>query len=72
MQIRSGVLAIYVVEESSVDLTLKSRSLNHTDMDCCDEDHSPWRLIGIYGHPEGENEHRTWRLLKGLKENDDP
>ena len=61
---RRGGLAMFWSDE--INLTLLSCSLNHMDFRVDEGDGSRWRLTGVYGHPEEENKHQTWTLMKSL------
>ncbi|XP_057246803.1 uncharacterized protein LOC130589540 [Beta vulgaris subsp. vulgaris] len=43
-------------------------SAHHVFVEICDGNNVPvWAAVGIYGWPETENKHRTWRLMQSLK-----
>uniref|UniRef100_A0A803L1E6 Endonuclease/exonuclease/phosphatase domain-containing protein n=1 Tax=Chenopodium quinoa TaxID=63459 RepID=A0A803L1E6_CHEQI len=63
-----------VVEESlcygrTLDVEIKSFSLNHNDAWVEWGSNIRWRFTGIYGHPEEENKHKTGRILENLYNN---
>jgi len=62
---RSGGLALFW--KDNVELTLKSWSSHHIDMEGLGSSCTPkWRITGIYGFPEEENKHKTWDLIASL------
>ena len=61
---RSGGLAMFWGAE--INMTLLSCSLYYMDFRVEGSNGRDWRLTGMYGHPEEENKHQTWTLLKAL------
>jgi len=62
---RSGGLAM--LWKDQLELTLKSWSSNHIDMEGTGSDSNHrWRITGIYGYPENANKHKTWELIASL------
>ena len=51
---------------SEVVVEVKSFSKHHIDAIVNFENGSFWRCTGVYGHPEAEQKHNTWTLLRRL------
>jgi len=49
-----------------VDVTLRSYSRYHIDMDILEEEGKAWRFTGVYGEPHAEHKERTWQTLRSL------
>lgn len=47
-------------------MVVKDSCKNYIDMDVVEEDGFLWRFTGIYGEPQTENKHRTWKLMRDL------
>lgn len=52
-------------DEIVVDI--KSYSMHHIDVVVHTNNGCYWRCTGVYGHPEGDQKHHTWKLLRRLK-----
>ena len=61
---RKGGLALFWAAEVVVDT--QTYSPNHIDANICIQNSPPWRLTGVYGHPEKERKVETWRLMRHL------
>ncbi|KAL8116353.1 hypothetical protein AgCh_022742 [Apium graveolens] len=61
---RSGGLALLWKMKDQV--TLRSLSRNHIDVEVCCENKGRWRLTGIYGEPDRAQRRKTWDLLRNL------
>ncbi|XP_021761699.1 uncharacterized protein LOC110726522 [Chenopodium quinoa] len=52
-----------------VSARLVSFSSNHIAVDIVNCNNGPiWRAVGVYGWPEKENKHKTWALMKNLRQ----
>lgn len=61
---RSGGLCLFWAD--SVDVSLLSYSLFHIDVQIVTHQNTLWRLTGFYGHPEVNQRHHGWQLLRRL------
>ncbi|KAL8122327.1 hypothetical protein AgCh_018896 [Apium graveolens] len=61
---RSGGLTLLWKETSQV--TLRSLSKYHIDVEVTIAGLQPWRLTGFYGEPNRSQRRRTWELLRNL------
>lgn len=59
-----GGLALFWT--SNVEVEIKSYSLHHIDALVKTGNGKVWRCTGVYGHPETNQKHHTWTLLKRL------
>ena len=54
--------------KGEIDVDIKSYSKHHIDAVVHSENGCYWRCTGIYGHPEADQKHHTWKLLKRIAE----
>ncbi|GMI79095.1 hypothetical protein HRI_001578800 [Hibiscus trionum] len=58
--------------KSTCDVTLRSYSVRHIDVEIKDEDTgSTWRCTGFYGNPETSRRMESWNLLRSLDDSPD-
>ena len=57
---------IVVLWRTWVNVSLRTYSINHIDVDVVEDDGFAWLFTGIYGEPRMELKHRTWKLLRDL------
>ncbi|XP_021716609.1 uncharacterized protein LOC110684459 [Chenopodium quinoa] len=62
---RRGGLAL--LWNNSIDVNIRSFSLNHIDARVRSITQDEWRFSGIYGHPDEENKYKIGQLLISLK-----
>lgn len=59
-----GGLALFW--NADVNVEIKSFSPHHIDAVVHNESGKVWRCTGVYGHPETNQKHHTWKLLERL------
>ena len=53
--------------KNEVVVFTQTYSLNHIDVHVSSLLYVPWRLTGVYGHPEARLKSKTWRLMSHLQ-----